>query len=92
MAAKPLCPECRDGKHLNCTGWALDPETDEQTYCGCPEPGCGHGPLPIKVRYDNGSCAYLDTRHPDGTFSGTNKYTDEPVTLRWDDEAEEWKP
>lgn len=29
------CPECRSGKHLNCTGWAVDRETDELVECEC---------------------------------------------------------
>lgn len=28
------CPECRQGKHPNCTGWALD-DNDEVIPCGC---------------------------------------------------------
>lgn len=28
------CPECRNGKHPNCTGWALD-AADEVVSCGC---------------------------------------------------------
>lgn len=32
------CPECRQGKHANCTGWALDAD-DEQTECGCAQGG-----------------------------------------------------
>ena len=42
----------------------------------------------MKVRYGRNSCAYLDTEHEDGSYTGTNKYTDEPVTLRWD--GEQW--
>ena len=33
------CPECRQGKHGNCTGWALDPDTDEIRECGCAQGG-----------------------------------------------------
>lgn len=33
------CPECRQGKHANCTGWALDPDTDELVDCPCAEGG-----------------------------------------------------
>ncbi|ASD52318.1 hypothetical protein QCN32_gp43 [Arthrobacter phage Niktson] len=32
----PLCPECRDGKHQNCTGQALHPVSDEIVACNCP--------------------------------------------------------
>lgn len=31
-----LCRECRDGKHPNCTGDALDPVTDQIVDCQCP--------------------------------------------------------
>lgn len=34
MAAR-LCPECRVGKHRNCTGVAFDDVTDEQVECPC---------------------------------------------------------
>lgn len=30
-----LCPECRDGKHVNCTGWTLDVD-DNEIDCQCP--------------------------------------------------------
>jgi hypothetical protein len=30
-----MCPECRDGKHANCTGWALHPYTDDLEACDC---------------------------------------------------------
>jgi len=33
-----LCPECRDGKHVNCTGWAVNEETDDVVDCHCPDP------------------------------------------------------
>lgn len=33
---KPICPECRDGKHSICVGYAWDPIRDEVTDCGCP--------------------------------------------------------
>jgi hypothetical protein len=33
------CPECRSGKHVNCTGWALDEDSDELVECGCAEGG-----------------------------------------------------
>lgn len=29
-----ICPECEQGKHGNCTGWALD-ETDREVECMC---------------------------------------------------------
>ena len=29
-----LCPECVNGKHKNCTGWAFDSH-DNPTNCGC---------------------------------------------------------
>lgn len=30
-----LCPECAQGKHINCDGRALDSDTDEIGACGC---------------------------------------------------------
>jgi hypothetical protein len=30
-----ICPECRDAKHGNCIGYALDPVRDEVVACGC---------------------------------------------------------
>jgi hypothetical protein len=30
-----ICPECRDGKHNNCIGQALDPMTDDIVSCTC---------------------------------------------------------
>lgn len=33
------CPECRNGKHANCTGWALDEDTDEVVDCDCASGG-----------------------------------------------------
>lgn len=33
------CPECRQGKHQNCTGWAINEETDEVGPCPCEEGG-----------------------------------------------------
>lgn len=33
------CPECRQGKHVNCTGWALDEDTDDVVECECAEGG-----------------------------------------------------
>ncbi|QDH93104.1 hypothetical protein QDA02_gp61 [Microbacterium phage Margaery] len=32
---RPICPECRDGKHGNCTGEALHEPTDVIVECGC---------------------------------------------------------
>lgn len=29
------CPECKNGKHQNCDGWALD-SADELLPCRCP--------------------------------------------------------
>jgi len=29
------CPECRNGKHDNCTGQTLDEVTDEFVPCSC---------------------------------------------------------
>lgn len=33
------CPECRNGKHQNCDGVALDPDADEIVECGCAQDG-----------------------------------------------------
>lgn len=33
------CPECRAGKHGNCTGWAIDPDNDDMVPCECQEGG-----------------------------------------------------
>lgn len=30
-----ICPECRDTKHGNCIGYALQVETDMVVPCGC---------------------------------------------------------
>jgi hypothetical protein len=35
---EPACPECRDGKHRNCTGWALDAD-DKMVPCHCDHGG-----------------------------------------------------
>lgn len=32
----PMCPECKSGKHRNCTGWTLD-DSDAEIDCECPE-------------------------------------------------------
>jgi hypothetical protein len=32
-----VCPECEQGKHGNCTGWALD-EHDNEVACQCLTP------------------------------------------------------
>jgi hypothetical protein len=34
-----VCPECRDGKHGNCIGYALDQATDTVVACGCGHTG-----------------------------------------------------
>lgn len=39
----PRCPECAQGKHVNCTGTALDERTDELVVCRCPDPHCFDG-------------------------------------------------
>lgn len=33
------CPECTQGKHRNCTGWALD-AADVVVECACDECNC----------------------------------------------------
>lgn len=38
LAPTEDCPECRSGKHPNCTGWALD-DADEMVECPCAEGG-----------------------------------------------------
>lgn len=35
MTALVICPECRDGKHQNCIGYALDAATDIVGECQC---------------------------------------------------------
>lgn len=37
MGDRLLCPECAQGKHQNCTGQVLDPDTDDFELCGCPD-------------------------------------------------------
>ena len=37
LTAQP-CPECRQGKHSNCTGWALN-DQDELVQCPCKQLG-----------------------------------------------------
>lgn len=32
----PTCPECRQGKHSNCAGWAFN-DADEWVPCMCEE-------------------------------------------------------
>lgn len=32
---KNVCPECRAGKCVNCTGWAINENTDEVVDCRC---------------------------------------------------------
>lgn len=39
----PICRECREGKHRNCDGIALDETTDDFVECRCP-PAFGHAP------------------------------------------------
>lgn len=39
VTAPPACPECRNGKHGNCTGQALDEATDELVACVCTADG-----------------------------------------------------
>ena len=34
--------------------------------------------------------AYIDGKNPDGSYYGTNKHTDEPVTVRWNEAQEQW--
>jgi len=55
-----MCPECRDGKHQNCTGWSLD-ANDNVVPCPChrcnpPKPelctSCGH-----PINPTTGECA-----------------------------------
>ena len=36
-APKWVCPECEQGKHGNCDGWAWDFDADDKTQCQCPE-------------------------------------------------------
>jgi hypothetical protein len=36
VEAAPVCPECRDGKHGNCIGYALNTATDVVGDCECP--------------------------------------------------------
>lgn len=34
------CRECREGKHQNCSGWHIDPDTDEVVEgCDCADGG-----------------------------------------------------
>lgn len=33
------CPECRSGKHVNCSKWSLDEQTDDVVACPCNENG-----------------------------------------------------
>ena len=32
----PRCPECAQGKHRNCAGWAFN-DADEWVPCMCPD-------------------------------------------------------
>jgi hypothetical protein len=36
--AKPVCPECQQGKHGNCDGTAWDEGRDEISLCRCEDP------------------------------------------------------
>lgn len=38
--APPVCPECKNGKHQNCDGVALN-ENDTLDQCACEETGHG---------------------------------------------------
>jgi hypothetical protein len=38
---KLTCPECVQGKHQNCTGWAIDEATDKFEPCACRAKGHG---------------------------------------------------
>ena len=31
----PICPDCVQGKHSNCTGTSWNNSKDEETYCPC---------------------------------------------------------
>lgn len=49
-----------------------------------------HRPTPqTRVRRVE-TTAYLELKHLDGTCTGVNKHTDEPVRVRWINEAELW--
>lgn len=40
------------------------------------------------------STAYLDCDHPGcerDTHTGENKYTGDPITVRWNDDTDEWQ-
>lgn len=37
IASRPVCPECKQGKCVNCSGQAWDTEADEPTDCRCPD-------------------------------------------------------
>lgn len=40
MSLRPRdCPECAQGKHRTCAGWAIDEDTDEFVDCECAEGG-----------------------------------------------------
>lgn len=40
LTAEPICPECEQGKHVNCVGQALD-DLDNIVSCYCPTCGAG---------------------------------------------------
>ena len=33
-----LCPDCAQGKHQACVGWAWDAAADREVPCPCPDP------------------------------------------------------
>lgn len=35
LTARPICPECEQGKHGNCDGLTWDDIKDDYTYCTC---------------------------------------------------------
>jgi hypothetical protein len=51
-------------------------------------------PQSIKIGYitldGHEAKAYVD-KQADGTWTGENKYTDEPVTVRWSEERDRWE-
>lgn len=58
--ARPVCPECAQGKTVNCTGAALDERTEEMVPCTTTVKNrCDacHRPLPADAGGLCGSCA-----------------------------------
>lgn len=48
MNLRQRCPECRQGKHQNCTGMTMDADTEETVWCSCADADTGfhfHGHL-----------------------------------------------